>query len=220
MQINNTSNTNFKGTFILNPKNQQTKEAIPEIVKKGRQIFYNIKRPGDAVIVTQDKFDKRVSNFIENNKMNFEYYPEISTKSGLDDQKPLKLTQLLCLKDNCVVKNLKLLNKFLSDNPVHLSKQNEYLHETLNTLRLNIENPKIEVNQKGIFTIRDEAKKRTIKSSGFRNGNSYVYMYPDAAWEDSKRYLVGANGKQILKEYKTPNEIREFNNKFKKFIEL
>ena len=152
--------------------------------------------------------------------MNFEYYPEISTKSGLDDKKPLKLTQLLCLKDNCVVKNLKLLNKFLSDNPVHLSKQNEYLHETLNTLRLNIENPKIEVNQKGIFTIRDEAKKRTIKSSGFSNGNSYVYMYPDAAWEDSKRYLVGANGKQILKEYKTPNEIREFNNKFKKFIEL
>ena len=95
MQINNTSNTNFKGTFILNPKNQQTREAIPEIVKKGRQIFYNIKRHGDAVIVTQDKFDKRVSNFIENNKINFEYYPELSTKSGLDDQKPLKLTQLL-----------------------------------------------------------------------------------------------------------------------------
>ncbi len=219
MNIQNIQNTDFKGTFILTPANSQTREAIPNIIKKGRQIFYDIKTPNDVVIVTKDKFDKKVSNFIETNNIPFEYYPQISTQSGLDDQKPQGLIRLLDLQNNCVVKNIKLLNKFLSKNPVHLSKQSEYLQETLNTLRLNIENPKIEVNDKGIFTIRDDVKKRTIKSTGFKSGNSYVYIYPDAAWEDIKRYFVISNGKQISKEYKTPDEIMEFNKAFKKALE-
>lgn len=219
MNINNTSNTNFQGAFILRPKNIQTKEAIPNIVTKGRQIFYNIKHPGDVVMVTKDKFDKHVSRFIASKNIAFEYYPEISTKSGLDSQKPFGLTKLLCTQDNCVVKNLDLLNRFLTGNPAHLSKQNEYLHEALNTLRLNIENLKINVNDKGIFTIRDEAKKRTIKSTGFKDGIAYIYIRPDVTWEDSQRILVGKNGKQILKEYTSPKDIMSFNKAFKKLIE-
>ena len=219
MNINNTSNTNFKGTFILNPQNLKTKEAIPNIVKQGRQLFYNIKHPGDVVLVTKDKYDRRVSDFIGSKKLTFEYYPEISTKSGLDSQKPFGLTKLLCLHDSCVVKNLKLLKRFLSGNPPHLNKQSEYLSDTLKTLRLNINNHKIEVNNKGIFTIRDDAQKRTIKSTGFKDGMTYVYIRPDAPWGDSKRFLVGQNGKKIVKEYQTPREIMEFDRAFKKIIE-
>ena len=43
MQINTNNNTNFTGTFILKPVDSGTKDAVKNIVNKGRQIFYNIK---------------------------------------------------------------------------------------------------------------------------------------------------------------------------------
>lgn len=216
MEIN--KNTNFTGAFILKPKNIKTKESIPDIINKGRQIFYDIKYKGDVVIVTKDNYDTKVRDFIEASKVKFEYYPEISTKSGLDDQIPSKLVYLLNIKNNCVINNLKKLNKFLQPKN-HLSKQCEYLKETTNTLRLNIENPQIDINDKGIFVIRDEAKKRTIKSTGFKGGSALVHVIPDSPVYESKRYLVYKNGKAIAKEYNTPEEILDFLKRFKKSME-
>lgn len=95
METKNISNANFRGAFLLKPQTPQVREAIPDIVKKGRQIFRDIKSDGDVVLVTKDKFDSRIGKFIETEGLQFEYYPEISTKSGLDDQKPLGLKNLL-----------------------------------------------------------------------------------------------------------------------------
>lgn len=114
MEINNISTNNFKGAFVLHPQNQQVREAIPDIVKKGRQIFHNIKSEGDVVIVTKDKYDKKVKEFIEREKAAFAYYPEINTSSGLDDQIPSELRKLMLKKDNCVINSLSLLNKIFN----------------------------------------------------------------------------------------------------------
>lgn len=214
----NRTNTNFKGAFILKNANQSVKDKVPHIIKQGRQIFYNIKHDGDIVLVVRDKYDKRVCEFINNEKTAFEYYPEISTKSGLDDEIPEGLKKLLNTKNNCVISNLNILNKFLLSGVVHLNRQIEYLQEALNTLRLNVEKLKIKIDNKGIFVIRDEQKQRTIKSSGIHGGCTYVCVIPDSKWQETERFLVGRNGKEIIKEYNTPNEILEFNKKFKKII--
>lgn len=216
MQINTNNPQQFTGTFIFKPKNIQTQDSIQNIVKKGKQIFYDIKDKGDVVIVTKDKYDKKVRDFIESENLDFTYFPEISTKSGLDDEIPSKLKFLLNIKDNCIVKNLKILNKFLSNNELHLNKQCEYLHDAINTLRLNVENAKIKIEDNGIFVIRDEEKCRTIKSTGFRGGVAYVHIIPDSVNEGAKRFLVGKNGKEIIKEYNTPKEILSFYKTFKK----
>lgn len=220
MQINKTNNTpNFTGAFILKPNNAQTKEIIPNIIKKGRQIFYNIKEEGDVVLVTKDKYDKSVRDFIEAENIKFRYYPEISTKSGLDDEVPSRLKTLLNIKNNCIVRTLSILDKFIPNNPLHLSKQSEYIHEAMNTLRLNISSAKIEIDDKGLFIIKDKAKQRTIKSTGFKNGMSYICIIPDSPTQASRRILVGKNGKEIIKEYNTPKEIKDFLKTFKKLME-
>lgn len=221
MQINKNSNTNFTGAFIINTKNNQIKEAIPAIIKKGRQIFYDIKNEGDVVLVTKNKYDYRVKDFIESHydKLKFEYYPEISTKSGLDDEFPAKLKQMLNIKNNCVISNLKLLNKFLQKNKLHLSKQCENLYDAINTLRLNIENPKIEINDNGFLVIRDNNKKRTIKSTGFYRGSGFVHVIPDSPILEAKKYIFNRNGKGISKEYSTPREMLRFLKHFKKAME-
>lgn len=215
---NNNNNTNFTGTFILKTKNAQAKEAIPNIIKKGRQIFHNIKYHDDIVIVTKDKYDYKVRDFIESSNIDFEYYPEISTKSGLDNQKPFGLQQLLFVKNNCAIDNIKTLDTFLKKH-IPLSKQIEYLHNTMETLRLNIELPEIKIDKNNLFVIRDEAKKRNIKSTGFNNGDSFIHVIPDSKLEETKKYRVVKNGKSLEKEYKTPDEIIYFLKMFKKAID-
>lgn len=214
MDIKNTSNINFRGTFILKPQNQKIREAIPQITRKGKQIFYDIKNDGDIAFVTQDKYDKRVCEFVENNGTKFEYYPEISTKDGLDDEIPSGLKKLIAIRDNCIINDLKLLKRFIFGDSLHLRNQSKFMTEAINTLRLNVENAKIEINDKGVFIIRDAVKKRTIKSTGFKNGMSYFFVIPDTLDRNTSRYLIGKNGQQIVKEYKTPKEISAFNKAF------
>ena len=214
MQITNNQNTTFQGTFIVHPKSQEVKEAIPTLLKKGRQIFYDIKKEGDVAIVTQDKYDKKIFQFIKDKKLLFSYYPEISTKSGLDTERPEELRALLKKQRNCIVLDPRPLGKFLEDKHNHLKKQIEYITEAINSLRLNVENFKIKLDESGKFIIRDEAKQRTIKSTGFNNGIGYFYIRPDSLSADTHRFLIGANGKQVIKEFCSPKDLRAFNKAF------
>lgn len=215
MEINNISTNNFKGTFVLKPKTQQVREAIPNIIKKGRQIFYNIKSEGDVVIVTKDKYDRRIKDFITKEKLHFSYYPEINTSCGLDDQMPIALRALMDERNNCVVKNLRFLNKFFAPKELHLNKQSEYIQKALNTLRLNTDGAKVQINECGTFFVRDDARQRTILTSGFKDGIAYFYIKPDhIAYQDSRRVLVGKNGQEIIKEFETPKDWKIFNKAF------
>ncbi len=219
MQVNKKSNINFSGTFIIKPKTNEIKETIPNLIKKGKQIFYDVKNEGDIAIVTRDTYDGKIKDFIESSNLGFEYYPEISTKSGLDDEIPSTLKNILDIKNNCVIDNMQTLNKYLHKHKIHLSKQIEYLHEAMNTLRLNIEDLKIKFNDKGLFVIRDESKKRTIKSTGFRGGAALIHVIPDSHAQESKKIMLYKNGKEVQKEYNTPNEIFNFLKTFKSFID-
>ncbi len=215
MEISDISANNFRGTFVLKPKTQQVREAIPNIIKKGRQIFYDIKSECDVVIVTKDKYDKRVKEFITKESVDFAYYPEINTSSGLDDQMPSILKTLMDKKNNCVIKSLNLLDKFLVPNKLSLTKQGKYIQKAINTLRLNTDNARVQVDNNGMFFVRDNAKQRTIETPGFKDGMAYFYIKPDhIAYQDSHRILVGKNGQEIIKEFKTPKDWKIFNKAF------
>ena len=214
VQVTNNQKTSFQGTFVVHPKSKEVKDAIPTLLKKGRQIFYDIKKEGDVAIVTQDKYDKRIFQFVKDKGLIFSYYPEISTKSGLDTEKPEILRALIKKQRNCIVFDPKPLEKFMANNKNHLKNQIEYITEAINSLRLNVENFRIKLDETGKFIIRDDAKQRTIKSTGFNNGMGYFYIRPDSLWADTHRFLIGANGKQIIKEYSSPEELRAFNKAF------
>lgn len=214
---NNNSSTNFTGTFILQPKNLQTKQAIPNIIKKSRQVFYDIKRNGDVAVVTKDRFDHKVRDFIASTNTDFEYYPEISIYNSFDSKNSFGLQKLLFYKNNCEIHDLKTLDTFLNKN-TPLSKQIKYLRNSMDTLRLNIELPEIKIDKNNLFVIRDEARKRTLKSTGFNNGDSFIHIIPDSKFEETKKFRLVENGKRVEKEYKTPDEILYFLKMFKKAI--
>ena len=218
MQIlNNTSNTNFSGAFRIERPYTKAKAEIPVMFTQGRQIFRDIKQKGDMVVVLRDNYDKRVGQYIqENYPIEIEYYPEINTKSGLDDEKPEELKKLIKDKSTIVKRGLKNILAAISEQKV-IKKPKKYratkeVEKIANALRLNIENPQISSN-KSLTRIRDEQKKRTIEIIATNPATSYVYVKPDSLDSDSIKCIINGKG-QIVKTFETPKDISKFSKMF------
>lgn len=224
MQVtnNNTSSLQFSGAFRFKPNEIKAKADVPNLFTQGRQVFHNILEAGDEVIVVRNNYDKRVANYLkDNNIRGVEYYPEIDTKCGLDDEIPEGLLKLIKSKSVVVIENLeKIVSSIASRANVprrKVPKIDKELNKIANALRLNIENPKV-VSNKSFTRIRDEHKMRTIEVIAPNSATSYVHVIPDSLNEQSVKCILNGKG-QIVKTFDTPNEIHKFNllfNKLKK----
>lgn len=223
MQIlNNQSNINFNGAFRFKPNEFNAKADVPKLFTQGRQVFHNILEDGDEVIVVRNNYDKRVANYLkDNNIRGVEYYPEIDTKCGLDDEIPEGLLKLIKSRSVVVIENLEeivssiALRANVSRRKV--PKIDKEVNKIANALRLNIENPKV-VSNKSFTRIRDGHKMRTIEVIAPNSATSYVHVIPDSLNEQSVKCILNGKG-QIVKTFDTPNEIHKFNllfNKLKK----
>ncbi len=228
MQITNDQAQNFTGAFRIKPSELKAKTEIPELFTQGRQIFHDILEKGDEVIVLRDHYDKRVTKYIkQNNIKDIEYFPSISTKSGLDDQQPEGLLALLKDKTTQIITDIKEMSrisrtrknpknvKSLPQASSEITKPSsiEEAEKVANTLRLYIERPKI-TSTKASTIIRDEEKKRTIEIITANKGTTYVHMRPDSICQSSIRCIINGKG-QIVKMFETPDEMRKFLKQFR-----
>ena len=224
MQVtnNNTSSLQFSGAFRFKPNEFNAKADVPKLFTQGRQAFHNILEDGDEVIVVRNNYDKRVANYLkDNNIRGVEYYPEIDTKCGLDDEIPEGLLKLIKSKSVVVIENLEeIVSSIASRANVprrKVPKIDKELNKIANALRLNIENPKV-VSNKSFTRIRDDHKMRTIEVIAPNSATSYVHVISDSLNEQSVKCILNGKG-QIVKTFDTPNEIHKFNllfNKLKK----
>lgn len=220
MQVSNQSNINFSGAFRIKPSEIKAKADIPELFTQGRQVFHDILEKGDQVIVLRDKYDKRVGKYIqENNISGIEYYPEINTKCGLDDEQPEGLLALINSKTKVIKEDIKeiltaITQQKRTPKAPKTPKAHKEAEKIANTLRLNIEAPQITSN-KSFTKIRDEHKKRTIEVIMPNKGTIYAHVIPDSMCESSTKCILDGKGK-IVKSFETPNEIHKFNVLFSK----
>lgn len=224
MQIlnNNISNTNFTGAFRIKPQDVKAKAEIPAMFTQGKQVFHNVLEKGDEVIVLRDNYDKRVGKYIQENGLtNLEYYPKINTKSGLDDEQPEGLIQLMKDKTAEIKTELEDIVATISGQkgirrPKKFRAEKE-VKKIANALRLNIENPEI-TTSKNVTRIRDNQKGRTIEVIATNPATSYVYVKPDSLNEDSTKCIINTQG-QVVKRFETPKDITKFMKKFKEMKE-
>lgn len=144
MQVtnNNTSSLRFSGAFRFKPNEINAKADVPKLFTQGRQVFHNILEDGDEVIVVRKNYDKRVANYLkDNNIRGVEYYPEIDTKCGLDDEIPEGLLKLIKSKSVVVIENLEeIVSSIASRANVSrrkVPKIDKELNKIANALRLN-----------------------------------------------------------------------------------
>lgn len=220
MQIlTNNQNTNFTGAFRFKPNEIKAKADVPQLFTQGKQVFHDILEKGDEVIVLRNNYDKRVGNYIkENNIEGIEYYPEINTKSGLDDEHPEGLLALIKDKAVIVKKNMQEIFETIatqkSPKKMKAHNVNKELIKISDALRLNIENPKI-VSNKSFTRVRDDNKKRTIELIAPNKATTYVHVVPDSLNESSTKCIINGKG-ELVKKFETPTDIIRFNKLFKK----
>ncbi|MBE7711041.1 MAG: hypothetical protein E7Z92_02755 [Cyanobacteria bacterium SIG31] len=220
MFINNHSQINFNGGYHFRNMPLEAKSKIPEISNKWKQVFYDFEKEGDVFLVVRDKLDTKVTKFIKENKLNFEYYPEITTKSGLDTEEPDKLSQLLRQYKKKPITTMTQLNKSISNqikNKLVQKYSPEYSANILDALRIDTKNLKTEIIR-GVCVIDNPEFERKIHISKRNiNNTHYVLIEPYSQDKPSERYSMDSAGK-IIKKFETPDEIKTFYNEFRKTI--
>lgn len=215
MKIDYSRKTNFQGGFRLINLSPEVKEQVPSIIKKHRQVFDNFEKQGDVFLVVKDVANTKVAKFIKDNKINFEFYPTINTKSGLDTERPCDLTNLIAnIKDTPITnfsqfrKNVVMQKreKYITNNSP------EYIDKILKTLC--IDNKHQINNIKGVMVITDkEYNRKILISPPSKLKIHYVKVESEILDNPIERYAIDSNG-NILATYQTPNGIMTFNKRF------
>lgn len=218
MLINNLNSTSFSGGFRFKQMPIEAKYELPNVIKKGRQIFYDFENKGDVFMLTRGEKDYAVIKFIRKNKLESVYYPELNTKMGMDDEKPEELSKLIESLKPQAITTLAQMNKTrpLSPDSININEKNDLL-KILKNFNMDLNDYKLAEN-KGTLTLLsiDDSKKIRISPKSI-NGFRYVMIEPKSLEENVLRYAIDPSG-EIIAEYRTPDEIRQFKTNFSNTI--
>ena len=229
--ISNTNSLNFKGAFVIKfPKSVSgLQEAFEQNIKPNRfHKFENIfGEKGKIMYVFRESGDLCAAKFLSKNRVQgVVYYPDVTTST-------------------IPVPNIKNAeNYFSNENPLQIksiSKIMDYINKNLQkyVIQSDAVNKKLskpikpeKIAEKFNFKVVDSKyipQNGTMKYNGIQEsemlispatgkGNRYVFLKPKTGHGDTKHYLIDTNG-EIIKDFKTPDEITAFRNGFFKSVE-
>ena len=231
--INNVSNTNsvnFKGTFVVKfPKSiDGLKEAFEESIILNRfHKFENIfGESGKTMYVLRESADLGAVKFLDKNSVRgVVYYPTVTT--AIIPSPNVKTAEIYFTNNEptqikSTSKILDYINKNFQKYVVMSEAVNKKLNKALKPRKL------AEIFNFEIINSKYFPQKGTSEFTGFQDsemlispatskGNRYIYLKPKNGYGDTKHYLVNSVG-SVIKDFKTPDEIKAFNDGFSKSI--
>lgn len=189
MKIEGSTNT-FKGGFHFKNVDTITRKTLPGIISKNkRQLYFNLKEPGDIFLVTHDSDNHKVVDFIKSNNLNFDFYPKISTADNI--RRPETLLEKINQQKDSIIRKIDFIKS-----PVKSSMSlTRAINTVSRTLRLNIDNPVVTKNDKVMTTIRDNSKERNINIILTKDNAYYVEVSPDSPNIDKTFAIFNSRGK-------------------------
>jgi hypothetical protein len=204
---------NFKGAFLLTKPTKAVKNDILPKLGKHRQIFNDFVQEGDVLYITRKGSDKRVAEFLTHHRTKFKYYPELSTKSGFDDEKPLEAKKILDEYKSAVISTVAGLKELFKvkpqkELPAYVSKGDNTLEKTLKALDIDIEKHIIK-RRDGYTEVYTKDKELVASISGpGKYGFRYVRLEPKNPKDPNdevKRYAI-RDGKKQFTYVNSPDE--------------
>ncbi len=219
MQVTNIDNFSFRGGFRFINMPDEARVKLVDLSKKGKQVFYDFENKGDVFLVTRDNLNFKVGKFINEHNLKFEFYPQINTNCGLDNEIPEALSKLLKSMNIRPITTKSQLKKVLSMQK-SVKDQNttspQYVQDILEGLHI-VKDLKY-MNIKGVYVFNDPEFERKIHiSKPLANDMFLVLVEPYSSSKPSKRFLTDIKG-NIVKVFKTPDEIHKFYNDFRNSI--
>ncbi len=204
------NNINFKGAIILKqPTKSVVKNMIPKLGKHN-QIYYNFGSKGDMLCITRKGCDKDVAEELTHHRTKFEFYTDLSTKSGFDREKHddnkniLASTneKVLTTKDELInffkLKEFKLpFSKKRKDNPIE------------NSLKaLGFDNQKVKQKNGYSEVVNSDGKLLARISGPGQYGISFAFVEPKNLDESPLRYAL--RGGEIIFQYTSESGRAQF----------
>ena len=210
MQINCDNRMNYTGTYRFPKVNSNLKSEIKSLVHPNDCVIASdVKKPGDMVISANNDYDLKISKFIERKNLGFEFFPNIRLSENLN-KKNLTFLVRRDIKNGDTVTRTGILRMKLLETRPSIDRQKEYMRNAIKTLRLNVEAPKVGYSDRGYMKIRDDVKGRTLHLGHIHNGRMYLAVVPDSKHESVGRYYLNRKGKQLLKTFESPQDIKDF----------
>lgn len=219
MHINRTTQTNFQGGFKFPQMPIEARTELGNFITTHKQVFENFTRKGDVFLVTRDRTNFKVAEFIHNHNLRFEFYPSINTKCGLDTEKPEGLAELLStIKEEPITSKTQLKKNLTRQKLMERIKDKspQYIDNVLKALCIDNKHPI--KNYNGISIISDNEFQRNIFiTPPSKLKIHYVKVEPVSLDKTVERYAIDTDG-NILAKFQTPDAIKTFNERFNKLI--
>ena len=203
---------NFRGAILLKqPTKNNIEKKMLKVIGSHHQIFKNFTPEGDILYITRKGADKNVAELLSHHRTKYEFYTDLSTKSGFDDdlyeeaRTILKNSKSTILRTRDELIDFFKLKKF---QPIeNATRKNNQINMSLKALGLNPEE-NIVNKKNGYYDVTDADGNLKARISGpGQYGISFAYLYkePEAATESkdiyksTKRYAI--RGKDIIFQY-------------------
>ncbi len=219
MYTKSVSTVNFNSGYRFKNMPVEAKKELPKLINKGKVIFENFEKKGDVFLVARNSYDDRLINFIKEKRLDFEFYPTISTDLMVQDN-PQKLSQILLDLNSKPIRTINGIRETIKERfeKVLQEKSPKHVINILKTLCIDNVNP-IE-NYKNGLRIVDKEFARTIyitKPSSW--GMHYVKITPSDKNSTVNRYMMDADG-NILAKFDTPDAIRLFGQRLSELMKI
>ena len=204
---------NFKGAILLKQpiKNNLDKKILKELGTH-RQIFENFTPEGDILYITRKGRDKSIADFLTHHKTKYEFYPNLSTKSGFDNELYNEAREILANSDTkpLTTKN-QLINYFKLKvyKPAFSTKRKDNpIEQSMKALGFNSKDQIIN-KKNGYYEIVDKNGLLLARISGpGQYGISFAFVEPKNADESPLRYAV--RGGEIIFQYTSESGRAQF----------
>ena len=199
------NNINFKGAFILKqPKPFIKKAVLKEAVSgKYKQVFENFTPDGDMLLITRKGLDTKVAEFLTHHRTKYEVYPNLSTKSGFDNELYDEAKVILDNNKSQILKTRDELIKFFKlkeFKPLFSTKRKKNpIENSLKALGFNTEKQTIK-QRNGYSEVMSKDGKLLARISGpGQYGISFAFVEPKNMDESPLRYAL--RGGEIIFQY-------------------
>ncbi len=188
---------NFKGAFLLKQPTAAVKRGILPKIGKHNQIFNDFINKGDMLYITRKGCDKDVAEYLTHHRTKFEYYTDLSTKSGFDIEKPAEAKSILENYKGTIITKIYELKNMFKLKTVNLGfstkKRDNTLNQAISALKLDMSD-KIIKRRNGFNEIytRDGVLVASISEPG-QYGFRYARIEPKNPKDPSdevRRYAV------------------------------
>ena len=203
---------NFKGAIILKQPTPKIQNKIAKVLGAHKQIIQNFTPEGDVLYITRKGCDRNVADFLTHHRTKYEFYTDLSTKSGFDEELINEAREIIQKSTSRVLTKKDELIKFFKLNEIRplfsKKRKDNPIEYSLKALGYSTKDQTVK-KRNGYSEVMSSDGKLLARISGpGQYGISFAFVEPKNADESPLRYAL--RGGEIIFQYTSESGRAQF----------